>query len=63
MAQTRRGDLTLRATAGLRATVLDIMATPATPAYPKKGHQPTNMHNNIMGGSTANKDWTPTRTT
>jgi hypothetical protein len=31
MTQTRRGDLTLQATAGLSATVLDV-ATPATPA-------------------------------
>jgi hypothetical protein len=30
-----------------------------TCSNPKEGHQPTAMCNNIMGGSVANKDWTP----
>jgi hypothetical protein len=30
---------------------------------PKKGHLPTTTHNNIMGGSVANKDWMPNRAT
>ncbi len=34
-----------------------------TCSHPKDGHQPTAMHNNIMGGSVANKDWTPNRGT
>jgi hypothetical protein len=34
-----------------------------TCSHPKEGHQPTAMRNNIMGGSVANKDWTPNRGT
>jgi hypothetical protein len=34
-----------------------------TCSNPKEGHQPTTMHDNIMGGSIANKDWTPNRAT
>jgi hypothetical protein len=34
-----------------------------TCSNPKEGHQPTAMGNNIMGGSVANKDWTPNRAT
>ncbi len=34
-----------------------------TCSNPKEGHQPTAMRNNIMGGSIANKDWTPNRAT
>jgi hypothetical protein len=30
---------------------------------PQEGQQPTATHNNITGGSIANKDWTPNRTT
>jgi hypothetical protein len=32
-----------------------------TCSNPKEGHQPTATCNNIMGGSIANKDWTPNR--
>jgi hypothetical protein len=32
-------------------------------SHPKEGHQPTAMHNNIMGGSVTNKDWMPHRGT
>jgi hypothetical protein len=34
-----------------------------TCSHPKEGHQPTATRNNIMGGSVANKDWTPNRGT
>jgi hypothetical protein len=34
-----------------------------TCSHPKEDHQPTAMHNNIMSGSIANKDWTPNRGT
>jgi hypothetical protein len=34
-----------------------------TYSHPKEGHQPTTTRNNIMGGSVANKDWTPNRGT
>jgi hypothetical protein len=34
-----------------------------TCSHPNKGHQPTATHNNIMGSSMANKDWTPNRGT
>jgi hypothetical protein len=34
-----------------------------TCSNPKEGHQATTTHNNIMGGSIANKDWTPNRAT
>jgi hypothetical protein len=37
--------------------------TDHTCSHPKEGHQPTTTCNNIMGGSVANKDWTPKRTT
>jgi hypothetical protein len=37
--------------------------TSHTCSHPKEGHQPTIMRNNIMGGSIANKDWTPNRGT
>ncbi len=64
MTPTRRGDLTLRATAGLTATALDMATyTGHTCSNPKEGHQPTTTRNNIMGGSIANKDWTPNKAT
>jgi hypothetical protein len=34
-----------------------------TCSHPKKGHQPTAMRNNIMGGSATKKDWMPNRST
>jgi hypothetical protein len=34
-----------------------------TCSFPKEGHQPTAMRNNIMGSFIANKDWTPNRGT
>jgi hypothetical protein len=34
-----------------------------TCSNPKEGHQPTATCNNIMGGSVANKDWTPNSAT
>jgi hypothetical protein len=34
-----------------------------TCSHPKEGHQPTTTRNNIIGGSIANKDWTPNRVT
>ncbi len=34
-----------------------------TCSHPKEGHQPTTMHNNIMGGSITNKNWMPNRVT
>jgi hypothetical protein len=37
--------------------------TSHTCSNPKDGHQPTATHNNIMGGSVANKDWMPNRAT
>jgi hypothetical protein len=32
-----------------------------TCSNPKEGHQSTTMHNNIMGGSVANKGWMPNK--
>jgi hypothetical protein len=64
MTLTRGGDLTLQTTAGLMAPYrVGHGHTVHTCSNPKEGHQLTTTCNNIMGGSIANKDWTPNRTT